>query len=117
MQQHKELFDTLEGTFACDLGIIHNFSDGLYAKQMHVPKGYIVGTHEHKYSHLSILAKGKVIVRTDNTEQVYVAPSCLEIEKEKLHSIEALEDTVWFCIHATSETDVDKVDQVLIKEK
>jgi len=115
--QHKELFENLEGTFACDLGIIHNFSDGLYAKQMHVPKGFIVGTHEHKYSHLSILAKGKVIVRTDDSEKVVEAPACLEIVANKLHSIEALEDAVWFCIHATNETDVDKVDQVLIKEK
>jgi hypothetical protein len=30
------------------------------------------------------------------------------------HSIEALEDTVWFCIHATEETDPTKVDEVLI---
>lgn len=117
MQTHKELFDNLEGTFACDLGIIHNFSDGLYAKQMHVPKGYIVGKHIHSYSHLSVLAKGKVIVRTDTSEKVVEAPACLEIEKNILHSIEALEDSVWFCIHATDETDVDKVDQVLIEEK
>ena len=117
MQTHKELFDNLAGTFACDLGIIHNFSDGLYAKQMHVPKGYTVGTHAHKYSHLSVLAKGTVIVRTDFSEKVVEAPACLEIEKGIHHSIEALEDAVWFCIHATDETDVDKVDQVLIEEK
>lgn len=117
MQTHKELFDILEGTFACDLGIIHNFSDGLYAKQMHVPAGYVVGTHTHKYSHLSILAKGKVIVRTDDSEKLVEAPACLEIEKGIHHSIEALEDAVWFCIHATNETDVDMVDQVLIEEK
>jgi quercetin dioxygenase-like cupin family protein len=117
VQTHKELFDTLEGTFACDLGIIHNFSDGLYAKQMHVPAGYVVGTHTHKYSHLSILAKGKVIVRTDASEKLVEAPACLEIEKGIHHSIEALEDAVWFCIHATNETDVDMVDQVLIEEK
>jgi len=28
----------------------------------------------------------------------------------------ALEDSTWFCIHQTEETDVSKVDQVLIKD-
>lgn len=117
MQTYKELKDKLEGTFECDLGVIHNFSDGLYAKQMYVPAGYSILTHEHVYSHLSILAKGKVVVRTDDNEKVVTSPACLEIQKNVVHSIEALEDAVWFCIHATEETDVDKVDQVLIKEK
>jgi hypothetical protein len=29
--------------------------------------------------------------------------------------IHALEDSEWFCVHSTEETDVNKVDQVLIK--
>ena len=117
MQTNKELLEAIKGTFEVDLGVIHNFSDGLYAKQMHVPTGYAIVKHEHTFSHLSILAKGKVIVRTDEGEKVVSAPACLEIKKNVVHSVEALEDSVWFCIHATDETDVDKVDQVLIEEK
>ena len=110
----SELHKILEGSFEVDLGTIHNFSDNLYAKQMFIPKGYIVGQHAHKYSHLSILAKGKVVVKTDNGEDNYEAPACLEIKEGVYHAIEALEDSVWFCIHATTETDVAKVDEVLI---
>ena len=106
----------MEGTFEIDLGIVHNFSDGLYAKQMFVPKGYIVGQHAHSFSHLSILAKGKVIVRTDEGFAEYTAPACLEIKEGINHAIEALEDTVWFCVHATNETDINKIDEVLIKK-
>ena len=110
----SELHKVMEGTFEIDLGIVHNFSDGLYAKQMFIPKGYTVGQHEHKFSHLSILAKGKVIVKTDDFEKEYTAPSCLEIKQGINHAIEALEDSVWFCIHATDETNIDKIDKVLI---
>ena len=112
----SDLHKKMEGTFEIDLGIIHNFSDGLYAKQMSVPQGYVVGTHAHTFSHLSILAKGKVVVRTDEGYAEYTAPACLEIKEGIHHAIEALEDTVWFCIHATNETDVDKIDEVLIKK-
>jgi quercetin dioxygenase-like cupin family protein len=113
----SELNDQLQGQIQCNLGIVHHFSDGLYAKQMMIPKGFLAGMHAHTYGHLSILAKGKVIVRTDFEEKEYSAPACIEIKSSILHTIEALEDCHWFCIHATDETDVSKVDEVLIKRK
>lgn len=112
-----ELFAKNQGTFECDLGIVHHFSDGLYSKEIHIPKNYQVGSHSHNYSHLSVLAKGKVIVKTDDSEQEFIAPACIEIKAGIHHMIVALEDTTWFCIHATDETDESKIDQVLIQEK
>lgn len=106
-----------EGTWAFDPEIVHHFSDGLYAKQMFMPKGFIVGTHSHNYSHLSILAKGRVILRTDDYNQEYIAPVCIEIKANIHHQIESLEDCVWFCIHATKETDTNEIDEILIRRK
>ena len=102
----------LEGHFEVDPQTVHTFADGLYSKQMVIPKGYIAGMHKHKYSHLSILAKGRVRIKTDDYNKEVNAPFCINIEAEKHHSIEALEDSVWFCIHATNET--ENVDEVLI---
>ena len=109
-----EQFLQNKGTFEIDLGTQHHFSDGLYAKEMHIPKGYAAGMHKHEYSHLSILSKGRVIVRTDEYNKEYVAPVCIDIKAGINHTIEALEDSVWFCIHATEETDIAKIDEVLI---
>lgn len=99
-----------------DLNVVHNFSDNLYAKQMSIPKGCSIGKHIHDYNHLSILAKGAVLLRTDEGEQMFEAPACIEIKKNIEHSLVALEDSVWFCIHATDETDIDKIDDVLINK-
>jgi quercetin dioxygenase-like cupin family protein len=96
---------------------VHHFSDGLYAKEMHVPKDFLIQKHSHSFSHLSILAKGKIVVIKDNDTLIVEAPACLEIEKEVIHGIRALTDCVWFCIHATDEKDVSKVDKVLIEKK
>jgi quercetin dioxygenase-like cupin family protein len=112
----SQSFAEKQGTFEVDLNILHHFSDGLYAKQMTLPAGYEAGSHAHAYSHLSVLAKGRVIVETDNTMQEFNAPACIEIKAGIHHRIVSLEDAVWFCIHATEETDVSKVDEVLIKE-
>jgi len=113
--QYAEIMKAREGQFAVDPQIAHHFSDGLYAKRMVIPRGYEAGQHAHKYSHLSILAKGRVLVKTDADKKEYSAPACIEIKSGVHHTIEALEDSEWYCVHATEETDAEKIDQVLIE--
>lgn len=94
----------------------HHFSDNLYAKEMFLPKGSFALQHKHTYSHLSILAKGKVVVGVEGDITEYTAPACINIEANLSHGIQALEDSVWYCIHSTDETNIDKIDEVLIAE-
>jgi quercetin dioxygenase-like cupin family protein len=114
MTNFSKQFAEKEGIWAFDPEIVHHFSDGLYAKQLVIPKGFEGIQHIHSYSHLSILAKGRVIVVTDEGKQEYTAPACIEIKSGIHHKIISLEDATWFCIHATEETDANKVDEVLI---
>lgn len=99
-----------------DMDTKHHFSDNLYAKQMFIPKGYGAVQHQHEYDHLSVLAQGHVLVKTPEGVQEFKAPACINIKKNFNHAVEALEDSVWFCIHATDETDEDNIDSVLIKK-
>jgi quercetin dioxygenase-like cupin family protein len=99
-----------------DQNTIHHFSSGVYAKQMLLPKGAIALTHKHKYDHLSILAQGRVVLETPEGRQMYCAPAAVTIRAGVSHGIMALEDSVWFCIHATDETDPAKVDEVVIQK-
>ncbi len=78
----------------------HHFSDGLYAKEMFLPKGGMAIAHSHTYSHLSILGKGKALVTFDHGSEVLTAPACINVPAGQKHAIEALEDIVWYCIHA-----------------
>jgi quercetin dioxygenase-like cupin family protein len=94
----------------------HYFSDNLYSKQINLDAGSLVVQHRHKFDHLSILAKGKVIVLFEDDAVEYIAPACINIIKGVDHAIKALEDSVWYCIHATDETDATKVDEVLIQQ-
>lgn len=94
--------------------IIHHFADHLYAKETIIPAGEHLLQHVHKFSHLSVLAKGKVIITTDKGQQTVEGPTCLEIKAGINHGVKALTDTVWYCIHATEEKDVNKIDEVII---
>lgn len=99
-----------------DLKIKHHFSGREYAKQMILPASHYADTHSHNFDHLSILACGTVIVTIDDTKETHVGPSCITIGAGQVHRIEALTDSVWFCVHAHEGTDPDKVDDVLVKE-
>lgn len=96
-------------------GVTHHFSDGLYAKEVFVPEGTAILKHVHDFSHLSILASGRVVVMMEDTQKVVTAPACIEIKAGVTHGVKALTNCVWFCIHATDEKDASKVDDILIK--
>jgi hypothetical protein len=99
------------------LGIEHHFSDGVYAKEMRIPAHHYVTKHVHDYDHLSILSIGEVLVDTGENKRRYVAPTCITIKKGVKHTITALEFSIWYCIHATDETDPRNVDRALIREE
>lgn len=95
--------------------IKHHFSSGAYVREMRLAKDQQVDTHEHVYDHLSILGAGSVIVYLDGEMTVHHGPCVIEIKAGKKHSIKALTDIVWFCVHATDVADPEKIDEVLIK--
>jgi quercetin dioxygenase-like cupin family protein len=99
-----------------DLDIKHYFSGREYAKRMTLPAGHYAETHRHTYDHLSILASGRVEVTIDGVTTAYEGPDCITIRSGAEHRIEALTDSVWFCVHATEETDEANVDEVLIEK-
>lgn len=103
------------GAIDIDLQIQHHFSEGMYARQMVLPAGHFAVTHAHQYDHLSILASGEVTVEVDGVECSYRAPAVITILAGQHHRIKAQSDAVWFCIHATDETDTSRLDDVLIR--
>lgn len=109
----------IDEVFGDNITTGHNFSDGLYAKEIRILKGGAVTQHKHNYSHLSILAQGKVELYCYNEPtRIIDAPACLELKAGVNHSIKALEDSVWFCIHAvdTVERSIGDIEKRLIKE-
>lgn len=104
----------LAGRFDVDPQVRHHFSAGVYCKQMSLPQGYAALSHAHAFDHLSVLAKGRARVETDDGTATYDAPAVLTIAAGVHHKITALTDIEWLCIHATDETDPAWVDDVLM---
>lgn len=92
---------------------MHYFGGGVYAKEMHLPAGSFVVQHKHEFDHLSVLAIGRVYVGVDDAVSEYSAPACIVIKAGANHVVEAIEDAVWYCVHATDCTDAGAVDNQL----
>ena len=75
------------------------FAKNLAAKRHVLSAGDIVVKHTHDYSHLSIVGYGSVRVTTPKGSRVYDAGDCIVVDAGIEHTITALEDAVWFCIH------------------
>ena len=57
--------------------------------------------HSHTFDHGTLLTQGSVEVDIDGEKTVFKAPTIIYIEKDKKHTITALEDnTIACCIHA-----------------
>ena len=87
-----EFFDAIPLTLA------HYSAGGVYAKEHVIPAGMSVDQHSHDHDHLSILARGEVVVTVAGEQRVITAPACLNIPAGKEHHILALTNCTWFCI-------------------
>lgn len=97
-----------------DPQVRHHFGEGVYAKEQHLPAGQFVATHSHAMDHLTILAQGVVTVEVDGEKKEYRAPSCILIKRGAAHHLEAIEDSTWYCVWATDDTDPSSIDRAVI---
>jgi len=97
-----------------DCTLRHIFAPGNYAREMMIPKGTLIIGKIHKHAHLNIISKGRVHVATEFGPVSFEAPHTFVSEPGTKRAVYALEDTIWTTIHATDETDLDKIENYVI---
>ena len=97
-----------------DLPIKHYFSPGLYARELFIPAGTLLTGKVHKFEHLNIMSQGDMSVLTENGIKRVQAPFTIVSPAGTKRIAFAHTDTVWTTIHATEETDLDKIEDLLV---
>lgn len=111
MQAVAPIIDTLERH---GVHVDHYFGGGVYAKETVIPAGVELCQHIHPHDHLSILARGCVRVEAGDEVREVGAPACLTIKAGVPHKVTALTDALWYCLHATDDTDPATVDTSIL---
>lgn len=93
----------------------HYFAKGIYAREITIPAGTLLTGKIHKTEQLNIISKGRLTVVTeDGGEQMIEAPYTLVSPPGTKRIAFVHEETVWTTIHGTEETDLVKLEQMLI---
>lgn len=90
----------------------------LWLRQMHFIKaGDQNEGHLHNFDHVTLLAKGRVVVDVEGSVSEFSAPHMIYVSAGKRHFLKALEDdTIAYCVHAlrTGEREEDILDPSMI---
>ena len=82
-----------------DYELFENLEDGLYTRELHMPKDVIVVGKIHKYPyHVSIL-KGKCRLLSEYYNKIVEAPMTFTLPAGIKHIVYNIEDTVWSDVH------------------
>lgn len=89
-----------------DPPVTHRFVNGVYAREIFLPKGSITAGRIHKTDHVSVISMGAVEVITDYLQSgdvdcsVHIAPATFISPVGTKRMVHALEDTIWTTFHS-----------------
>lgn len=109
--QMKEMPNQLE------LPLKHHFSKDLYGRELLIPAGTLLVGKIHKHQSLNILASGDISLLTEEGTKRVQAPYIVVSQPGIKRVGYAHTDCVWITVHATKETDLEKIeDEVIAKD-
>ena len=97
-----------------ELETFHHFAPGVYARELRVPAGSIITGQVHRTEHLNICAIGHLTVVNGEDKRDIRGPYIFTSPPGTKRAAVVHEDTVWITIHATEETNIEKLESVLV---
>jgi hypothetical protein len=112
------LVDVMRRMEQVECPVTHHFSPGLYLREIFMPAGTTVVGRVHKTEHFNILVKGRcVIVHDDFRREELVAPMVFVSKAGVQKTLHILEDMIWMTTHVSEETDLEKLEALLVDPK
>ncbi len=93
----------------------HTFGEGLYVREIFMPKGYVFTSRIHKEAHPYFVLKGKAIVVTEHGRMIVEAPFHGMTTPGTKRALYILEDCIWITCHRNPENkrDTDELENDL----
>ena len=92
----------------------HTFGDGLYIREITMPKGMVIVSKLHKTTHPYFVLSGDVSVFTETGTVRIRGPFSGITRAGTKRILYTHEETVWTTVHATEETELEKIEEEVI---
>lgn len=97
-----------------DFPLAHRFAPGVYVREILMYADTFVIGHAHRTEHFNIVLRGRALVSMDGQVEEIVGP-CVFVSKPGVRKVlRILEEMVWITVHPTDETDMQRLEQLLI---
>lgn len=97
-----------------DIQTIHHFAPGVYMREVVIPAGATVTGKIHKTEHLNIVSQGDITVWTEDGMKRVQAGTVIKSKPGMKRVGYAHSETRWITVHPTTETDLEKLEDMLI---
>jgi len=96
--------------------VTHNFSKGVYVRELFIPKDSIIIGKRHRYETCNIILKGDISIYMGEDLPVkrLKAPCIFNSEPGTKKMGYTHEDTIFCNVHPTDERDLDKIEEEFI---
>jgi hypothetical protein len=95
----------------------HHIKDGIYTREIFMPKGMLVLSFIHKVNHPSFFLSGEMSIITDKAEIKRIkAPMVVQTEIGTQRVAYMHEDCVWVCTYRTDASTVEEAEKELFTE-
>jgi hypothetical protein len=92
----------------------HTYADGVYVREIFIPKGLMIVGKIHRHSHPNFLMQGEVSVLTEEGAQRIKAPLSMISPAGTKRVVYTHADTVWITVHVTEKTDLTEIEEQII---
>jgi len=97
-----------------DVPLTHMFAPGVYAREVVMPSDSFVIGHQHKTEHFNIILTGRATVMMDGVVYEINAPAIIKSNENVRKILYIHEEMRWITIHPTKETNIDKLEEMLV---
>lgn len=110
----------IDGSFIGDsvnCPLKHSFTDGIYVREIFIPKGTVLTGKIHKHEHPNFLMSGEVLVVTEEKGEEYLkAPLSIISKAGTKRALYAISSVVWVTIHnnPTNTRDLNELEKIII---
>ena len=118
IQEFSDYIESLPDALGEDpFPLFHEFGGGVYTREIHLPKGYVLVGKLHNHEAMVYMLKGKVLVADEDGVRMVEAP-CQFVSKAGVKRVGlVIEDVVWIDIHQTDKTTIEEAEAELFRSR
>lgn len=92
-----------------EMPVEHRFINGMYARELTIPKGTLLTGRVHKFGYVDIMLSGDITVATPDGVKRLTGTHILEGVPGRKRAGYAHEDTHWITVHRTNHADPESI--------